>query len=48
MLDIESVKAKNRIGLSMLGEPHTVIEAAFKAIKAGKLIDLSRHKGEPP
>jgi len=49
LLNVDPGKATNRTVVTMVGEPHAVVEAAFRAIKkAGELIDMSKHKGEHP
>lgn len=47
LLDVDPGRATNRAVVTFVGEPEAVIEAAFKAIvKAGTLIDMTKHKGE--
>lgn len=49
LLNVDPGKATNRTVVTFVGEPASVIEAAFRAIKkAGELIDMSKHKGEHP
>lgn len=49
LLDVDPGKATNRTVVTFVGEPESVIEAAFLAIKkASELIDMSKHKGEHP
>ncbi len=49
LLDVDPGKATNRTVVTFVGEPESVIEAAFQAIKkAGELIDMRKHKGEHP
>jgi glutamate formiminotransferase/formiminotetrahydrofolate cyclodeaminase len=49
LLDVDPGKATNRTVVTMVGNPHAVIEAAYQAIKkAGELIDMRTHKGEHP
>src|SRR3954471_23875784 len=49
LLNVDPGKATNRTVVTLVGEPHAVIEAAFNAIKkAAELIDMSKHKGEHP
>ncbi|MES2703446.1 MAG: glutamate formimidoyltransferase [Bacteroidota bacterium] len=49
LLDVDPGKATNRTVVTIVGNPHAVIEAAFVAIKkAGELIDMRQHKGEHP
>ncbi len=46
LLDVDPGQATNRTVVTMIGEPETVMEAAFKAIKkASELIDMSKHSG---
>ena len=49
LLDVDPGKATNRTVVTFVGNPHVVIEAAFRAIKkAGELIDMRTHTGEHP
>lgn len=49
LLDIDPGKATNRTVVTFTGDPESVIEAAFKAVKAAsELIDMSVHHGEHP
>lgn len=49
LLNVDPGKATNRTVVTFVGEPESVVEAAFRAIrKAGELIDMSKHKGEHP
>jgi len=49
LLDVDPGKATNRTVVTIVGNPHVVIEAAFQAIKkAGELIDMRHHTGEHP
>jgi len=49
LLNVDPGKATNRTVVTFVGNPKSVIEAAFRAIKrAGELIDMSKHKGEHP
>ncbi|NIA01821.1 MAG: glutamate formimidoyltransferase [Nitrospirae bacterium] len=49
ILDINRDKDHNRSVVTFIGEPNSVIEAAFQATKtAAKLINLSTHKGVHP
>src|SRR5471030_962136 len=49
LLNIDPGKGANRTVITFAGEPETVVEAAFLAIKkAGELIDMNLHKGEHP
>jgi glutamate formiminotransferase/formiminotetrahydrofolate cyclodeaminase len=47
LLDVDPGAATNRTVVTFVGTPQAVIDAAYKAIvKAGELIDMSKHKGE--
>lgn len=49
LLDVDPGKATNRTVVTFVGEPDTVIEAAFQAVKkASEVIDMRFHKGEHP
>ena len=49
LLDVDPGKDTNRTVVTFVGDPESVIEAAFLAIsKASELIDMSIHKGEHP
>lgn len=49
LLDVDPGKATNRTVVTFVGEPESVIEAAFLAMKrASELIDMSKHTGEHP
>ncbi len=49
LLDVDPGKATNRTVVTFVGNPFSVIEAAFYAIKkASELIDMRNHKGEHP
>jgi len=49
LLDVDPGKATNRTVVTFVGEPISVIEAAFRAIKkAAELIDMRKHSGEHP
>ena len=49
LLDVDPGKATNRTVITFVGEPESVIEAAFRLIKkASELIDMSKHSGEHP
>ena len=49
LLDVDPGKATNRTVVTFVGEPISVIEAAFSAIKkAAELIDMRKHTGEHP
>lgn len=46
LLDVDPGETTNRTVYTMVGQPESVVEAAFQAIKkAGQLIDMSKHKG---
>lgn len=49
LLDVKPDKDHNRTVITFIGEPESVIEAAFNlAKKASELIDMRNHKGEHP
>ncbi|TVR83251.1 MAG: glutamate formimidoyltransferase [Saprospirales bacterium] len=49
LLDVDPGSATNRTVVTFVGDPDSVVTAAFKAIKkASELIDMSKHKGEHP
>lgn len=49
LLDVDPGKATNRTVVTFVGDPESVIEAAFLGIKrAAELIDMSKHRGEHP
>lgn len=49
LLNVDPGKATNRTVVTFVGPPEKVVEAAYKAIvKAGELIDMSKHTGEHP
>lgn len=49
LLNVDPGKATNRTVVTFVGEPESVIEAAYRAIqKAGELIDMSKHQGAHP
>ncbi len=49
LIDVDPGKATNRTVVTMVGDPDSVIEAAFRAIKKAKeLIDMRNHKGAHP
>ncbi|MBF25426.1 MAG: glutamate formimidoyltransferase [Flavobacteriales bacterium] len=49
LLNIDPGKATNRTVVTFVGDPESVIEAAFKLIKkASELIDMQKHQGEHP
>lgn len=49
LLDVDPGQATNRTVVTMAGDPDSVVEAAFRAVKkASELIDMSKHKGAHP
>lgn len=49
LLDVDPGEATNRTVVTFVGEPETVAEAAFRAVrKAGELIDMRKHHGAHP
>ena len=49
LLDVDPGAATNRTGMTMVGPPNAVVEAAFRAIAtASELIDMSTHTGAHP
>jgi len=49
LLNVDSGKATNRTVMTFVGDPDSVIKAAFNAMKvASEKIDMTRHKGEHP
>ncbi len=49
LLDVDPGKDTNRTVVTFVGDPDSVIEAAFSAVKrASELIDMSKHTGEHP
>ena len=49
LLNVDPGKATNRTVMTFVGDPDSVIRAAFNAIKvASEKIDMSNHKGEHP
>jgi glutamate formiminotransferase/formiminotetrahydrofolate cyclodeaminase len=49
LLNVDPGKATNRTVVTFVGNPQSVVEAAFRAIKrAGELIDMSKQTGEHP
>ena len=49
LLNIDPGKATNRTVVTFVGDPDSVSEAAFLAVKmASELIDMSKHQGEHP
>ncbi len=49
LLDIDPGEATNRTVFTFVGDPESIKEAAFRAIKrASEIIDMREHKGEHP
>ena len=49
LLDVDPGEATNRTVVTFVGEPETVVEAAFAGVKrAAELIDMRKHKGAHP
>ena len=49
LLDVDPGKATNRTVVTFVGDPDSVCEAAFRAVKkAAEIIDMSRHHGAHP
>ena len=49
VLDVDTGKDTNRTVVTFVGDPESVMEAAFQGIKkASELIDMSKHKGTHP
>ncbi|MBE0652948.1 MAG: glutamate formimidoyltransferase [Bacteroidales bacterium] len=49
LLDVDPGKATNRTVVTFVGDPDSIIEAAFRAVKkAAEVIDMSKHNGEHP
>ncbi len=49
LLNIDAGKATNRTVVTFIGDPESVIEAAFRGIKkASEIIDMRLHQGEHP
>lgn len=49
LLDVDPGKATNRTVVTFVGDPDSVLEAAFRAAKkASQVIDMSKHKGAHP
>ncbi len=49
LLDVDPGKATNRTVVTFVGDPDSVVEAAFLSVrKASELIDMSKHSGEHP
>ncbi|MEN8230593.1 MAG: glutamate formimidoyltransferase [Bacteroidota bacterium] len=49
LLDVDPGRATNRTVVTFVGDPESVIEAAFFAVKkASEILDMSQHSGEHP
>ena len=49
LLDVDPGRATNRTVVTFVGDPESVIEAAFLAVKkASEILDMSQHSGEHP
>ena len=49
LLDVDAGEATNRTVVTFVGDPESVVEAAFRAVKkAGEVIDMRRHHGAHP
>ena len=49
LLDVDAGEATNRTVVTFVGDPESVSEAAFRAVKkAGEVIDMRRHHGAHP
>ncbi|MDR2684746.1 MAG: glutamate formimidoyltransferase, partial [Prevotellaceae bacterium] len=49
LLDVDAGASTNRTVVTFVGEPQSVVEAAFSAVKkAAEVIDMRYHKGEHP
>ena len=49
LLNVDPGKATNRTVVTFVGDEHSVVEAAYRAIaKAAELIDMAKHCGEHP
>jgi glutamate formiminotransferase/formiminotetrahydrofolate cyclodeaminase len=49
LLDVDPGKSTNRTVFTIVGDPDSIVEAAFRfAKKAYELIDMTRHSGEHP
>ena len=49
LLDVDPGEATNRTVVTFVGDPQSVVEAAFQAVKkAGELIDMRQHHGAHP
>jgi glutamate formiminotransferase/formiminotetrahydrofolate cyclodeaminase len=49
LLDVDPGASTNRTVVTLVGDPHAAVEAAFRGIKkAAELIDMRKHKGAHP
>jgi glutamate formiminotransferase/formiminotetrahydrofolate cyclodeaminase len=49
LLDVDPGATTNRTVVTLVGDPHAAVEAAFRGIKkAAELIDMRKHKGAHP
>ncbi|MEA2043720.1 MAG: glutamate formimidoyltransferase [Bacteroidota bacterium] len=49
LLDVDPGKATNRTVVTFVGEPKSVIEAAYRGVKkASEVLDMTKHSGEHP
>ncbi len=49
LLDVDPGEATNRTVVTFVGDPESVVEAAFRGVKrAAELIDMRKHKGAHP
>ncbi|MFC2125532.1 glutamate formimidoyltransferase, partial [Bacteroidota bacterium] len=49
LLNVDPGMATNRTVVTFVGDPESIIEAAFRGIKkAGEILDMQTHKGEHP
>lgn len=49
LLDVDPGRDTNRTVVTFVGDPESVVEAAFRGVrKASELIDMSKHHGEHP
>lgn len=49
LLNVDPGRDTNRTVVTFVGDPESVVEAAFRAVKkASELIDMRKHKGAHP
>ena len=49
LLDVDPGEATNRTVVTFVGDPESVVEAAFRGVRrAAELIDMSKHHGAHP